>query len=107
MINFQEKGIRNLGGWNVSNVETFGEDDINSLVRVEVRNSQFEDENHQPKKNVFFLYATGESYSVMLSDRSEVKPEVGVIDPKSLSISLLTLTNPGSNDTYRIDLKKK
>ena len=44
MINFAEKGIRNLGGWNVSNVETFGEDDINSLVRVEVRNSQFEDE---------------------------------------------------------------
>lgn len=107
MINFAEKGIRNLGGWNVTNVETFGEDDINSLVRVEVRNSQFEDENHQPKKNVFFLYTTGESYSVMLSDRSEVKPEVGVIDPKSLSISLLTLTKPGSNDTYRIDLKKK
>ena len=43
----------------------------------------------------------------VVRDRSEVKPEVGVIDPKSLSISLLTLTKPGSNDTYRIDLKKK
>ena len=107
MINFAEKGIRNLGGWRIIKKKKFDEDDINSLDRAEVRNSQFEDENHQPKKNVFFLYATGESYSVMLSDRSEVKPEVGVIDPKSLSISILTLTKHWSNDTYRIDLKKK
>lgn len=104
---FSKTGIRNLGGWNVVSKESFSEEDLNSLRKVEVRNSIFNDANGNPKKNIFFTYASGERYSVALSGQSEVVPELGELDYKSLNISLLTLRKPGEDDIFRIDLENK